>query len=949
MAENEDIVERIKRDCPIDKVMAADGFTLRSGSDKRRKCTEHDSLVVDVGECFYWWNSNGEQGDVITWVMKRHGLDFKGACEYLCRMFNIPEPNWGHANSQARVAARAREEALTVAARVFNRWLLADQEAFAYAHGRGWTDETINSAQLGYSGKGTDAERQELNVEMGKCGVDPLSPAAVSILGFKGNVKRWLSDHDFDLESFGDWINKGYITGMLGSDRLVYPHMRGGRVVYMAGRGIHEKHHYNLHQALAGDKEFFYNLEYRFDSDRVIIVEGQADAVSLGQMGYPAVALGNVRVKAGADQLGWTKNHKAVYIALDQDKAGHSATMQIADQVGPMARLLQWDIAPYGGYTGSDGHRVPVKDANDLLKAFVEGQVEPEKQKALIYTALQKAPTYVEERCFSAGQAQGAEKDEAIKAALLIIARMSDLSLSQYRTKLSKALGVSLRDLADLLKKTTANAKKEDLGEPIYTFGGYFPATGWIVEYLYDPISQFASFAWRDDQGNIGNGDSLVMDGQKYLPYPVNDTIRSGAVSFPSKLGEEKPLRELITIVELFIKTHYLLPSDKIARMMAYFVMMTWLYDCFDAVINLRAMGDAGSGKSEMMRRIGLVTYRFMTANGAGSTSAMFRMVERYKGTVFIDEADLNNSDTSADMVKFINLGNMKNNPILRTVEVTGPNGNKDFEEKAFQTFCPKMIAMRKDFQDDAVGTRCLTFIVQPREQIELRKAGIPNNINNAMREQALAIRNLLLRWRLKNWKTEIEVDANILDDFISARLNQVAGPMLMLAMEDPIQQEEIRQNLRDYYQDTILDRSMTISARVIEAIWKIMKYPDLRSNKEMVRVDEDGISWIKTNAVTSVANQLIAEMNGTKDDDEDEGDGKRRRSKELTSHGIGRLMRKEMQLRMSERRRDGFWVMFDEIRMEGLSIRFGVKPEEQGPIEASGKGATAATQGRLA
>ena len=327
----------------------------------------------------------------------------------------------------------------------------------------------------------------------------------------------------------------------------------------------------------------------------------------------------------------------------------------------------------------------------------------------------------------------------------------------------------------------------------------------------------------------------------------------------------------------------------------------------------------------------------------------MFRMVERYKGTVFIDEADLNNSDTAADMVKFVNLGAMKGNPILRTVEVTGPNGNKDFEEKGFQTFCPKLIAMRKDFQDDAVGTRCMTFKVQPREQIELKKAGIPNDITNAMREQALAIRNLLLRWRLKNWQTEIEVNPDFYDLTISTRLNQVAGPMLSLAADDPIQQDEIRQNLRDYYKETILDRSMTISARVIEAIWKIMKYPDLKGNKEMVRVDEEGINWIKTNAVTAIANSLIAEMNGNKDDDDDEGDGKRRRSKELTSHGIGRLMRNELQLRMSERRRDGFWVMYDETRMEGLSMRYGINPDELGPVDAAPKGGQAATQGRLA
>ena len=204
------------------------------------------------------------------------------------------------------------------------------------------------------------------------------------------------------------------------------------------------------------------------------------------------------------------------------------------------------------------------------------------------------------------------------------------------------------------------------------------------------------------------------------------------------------------------------------------------------------------------MRRLGLICYRTMTANGAGSTSSLFRALERYKGTVFIDEADIQNSDTENDMVKFYNLGAMRNNPIWRTVEVTGPDGNKDWETVSFQTFCPKLVAMRKEFRDDAVGSRSLTFKLQPREMTELKAAGIPLSITAGMREKARAMRNLLVRWRLETWQPNIEVDLEFYDLTISARLNQVAGPLLAIAAEDPEQQEEIRQNLREYYRDDL-------------------------------------------------------------------------------------------------------------------------------------------------
>ena len=46
------------------------------------------------------------------------------------------------------------------------------------------------------------------------------------------------------------------------------------------------------------------------------------------------------------------------------------------------------------------------------------------------------------------------------------------------------------------------------------------------------------------------------------------------------------------------------------------------------------------------MYRIGLLCYRALSANGADSTSTLFRMVQRYKATVLIDELDMKQSDT---------------------------------------------------------------------------------------------------------------------------------------------------------------------------------------------------------------------------------------------------------------------------------------------------------------
>lgn len=1045
MVEQTDIVEQVKEKNRIEDVVEADGFPLQKQS-RYRKCTSKEngsSLVVDVQNQAYFWNSHAEHGDVINWVMRRRNMDFKAAMDWLCDRASIQRPNWGNHDPAARMAARMREDCLDVAQRVFIRWFSKSTEAQAYAQRRGWTiwqgedasgakiAGTVVKAMLGYSGAGTPAEYAEMRAELQAAGVDLESPAAVAILGYKGDLTTWAKRHDVQSLS-DDWVARGYIPGMIGHKRLVYPHVRSGRIVYLSGRSIDVKYHFNLPVPLVGDKQPFYNQVYGLTAEQAVIVEGQADAVSLGQWGIGAVALAGVTPSDWLIEL--LKRHQALYVGLDADQAGNNNRWKIADAFGPMVRLVDWsrpkfrllakvdgdtravrspdelvqaimsgqargderpatitnmlEAAPrvkdergfeQPGYQNADGHLVQihtatdlwqaigqifqveaeakaarvsmlrelldwspafvdtdgrvtlVKDANDLLKAMVQAEVADDMQRKRVGELISAAPTFVENICEWAGAQTGADRDKALPQALSVVARMPELQLSQYRKALAKALRVGIRELDIMLKTLAAVQEREKSdGEPVYTWGG--PIGGFLVDYLYDVEQDHASLAWRDPQGRVSSGDDLVIDGKRYLPYPTNETLRSGAIVFPNQMGEKKSIRDLVAYIEQYLKSIYLMPSDQAARLIAYWVLSTWVYDAFETVIYLRAMGGAGSGKSELVKRIGLVCYRTMTANGAGSTSSLFRAVERYKCTTLLDEADLAQSDTEQDMVKFYNLGAMRGNPIWRTVEVVGPNGDKDWEERAFQTFCPKLIAMRKEFRDDAVGTRSLTLKLQPREMTELKAANIPLTINASIRARAQAIRNLLLRWRLETWQPEIEVDMEYYDLSISARLNQVAGPLLAIARDDPEQQEDIRRTLREYYADSIINQSMTLSARVIEALWKIWNYEDL--HKEMVKLKEDGENYIKVGDITKITNAIINEMNDEEDDDEE--DSKFRKSRELKPQRVGRILRDDLAFQMTPRTRDGFFVIWNEPRLLGLSTKYGVNPEDFGPKKAA-------------
>ena len=977
----DNIVDQVKSRLRLEDVIEADGYPLLQRG-RWRRCTRSGvgGLVVDTQNQLYHWYSFNEWGDVIQWVQcgGNHSprMDFKSAIEECCRRANLPQPEWTQRDTVARLAARQREEALDVAHRVFVRWFWKSDEAQAYAAGRGWTVHqttednqpisTAATAMLGYTGGGAGEEREQLVREFELAGVDPKSPAAVAVLGYRGDVAAWAADHDVIIAN-EEWIARQYIPAMLGHSRLVYPHMENGRLRYLTCRSIGEKSHYNLPECLIGRRRVYLNPEYTISAETVIIVEGQADAISWGQWGYAAIALAGVEPDEGFDEL--IRRHRNIYVGMDLDVTGVAAAWRISERIGPHTRLLtprdpgavQFTPAadaptrmielheransimravsgtskrfPIAGDLTKfevDGDLREVKDANDLLRGLAQAGKSEDEQERLIKQVVERAPMFVDVVSAWAGAQEGAARDEAMKQAVATIARMDEFARSQHKSRLAKILQVSMRELDRMVKTISSQAEKIARGgEPVYTWGGY--VDGWLLEYLYDIESDQALLAWRDPDGAVDSGNGVSINGRYYEAYPPNAVLRSGGVIFPSALGELKPIRELVTYISMYLSSIYLLPSEKTGRLIAYWVMTTWLYDSFETVIYLRAMGGAGAGKSELMRRIGLISYRTMTANGAGSTSSLFRSLERYRGTVYIDEADLVQSDAESDMVKFYNLGAMRGNPIWRTVEVTGPNGEKTWEAVAFQTYCPKLVAMRKEFRDDAVGSRSLTLKLVAREMTELKAAGIPLTINPQIRARAQALRNLLARWRLENWQPDIEVDPEYYDLTISPRLNQVAGPLLAIAREDPDQQEEIRRTLRDYYQESIISKSMTLSARVIEGMWKIWNYPDL--HQQMVRVEADGSQLIKIGDITKITNEIMDTMNDDETDDEEEGAGtKKYKRSELKSQRVGRIIRDELQLQVSERRRDGFWVYWNEPRMIGLSSRFGINPEDFGP-----------------
>lgn len=311
-------IERLKELNPIeDVVTAVTGYELhKSGrSLTPRKGTKEGGLVVSPDMGTYYWNTRGRGGDVISFLENEHGMDFMEAVAFLAERANMP---LRISDEQAAAIRKQRElsEVLGVIAKHLQVTLAESKEAVGYCRSRGWTDETIKAAGLGL----WDGNKRTLGDFVAMEGVDRNHDAVTAVMQMPGMM-------------------------------LVYVHQANGRVEYLSGRGIREKVHWNLPAKYVGEKRPFWGHAYNRNADFALVVEGQADAVTLAQWGIGAVALAGL---SDPDEIaGRLDKHSLVYVALDNDAAADKAIWRIANKLGPMTRVIHW----------------PVKDANDWLQS----------------------------------------------------------------------------------------------------------------------------------------------------------------------------------------------------------------------------------------------------------------------------------------------------------------------------------------------------------------------------------------------------------------------------------------------------------------------------------------------------------------------------------------------------------------------------------------------------
>ena len=995
------IIDDIKARVDIVELLQADAAVKlrRSGKNWTGFCPFHanshtPALIVfpDTGT-WHCFGSCNEGGTVIDWVMKKNaGYDVKEAIKDLAKRANLSLGDMDGPELKQRLAVRAREDAMQIAARLFAKWLIEDEEAFQYATSRGWSGETISASRLGFSGRATAAQVKEMKGEFDLHGIKNDSPDAVMILGFKGDVAGWAQKHGLDPAGFKEKA----VHGLMDKPGLVYAHKVGGRVVYLSRRQLPghdvirdresgnetEWKSFNPYTALAGDKIPFFNHMHLRDRGRIVIVEGQGDAITLAQWGIPAMALcGSAWKNIEAEIKILQDKYETIYFATDADTPGEAIVtgtgkdegkFPLTTTFGPMLWVARW---PKFKWTRPDGHLKVGKDANDLAQYHVDEKIEPKVQSDNVKNVLDQAVPIVLLAAQYAGRQQAADRQKTLDVVLPLIGKMPTNTRNDMRLRLAKFLfpedlfpeykGAPLRPFQKLIGDELKNGG--DDGKPVEieeVMGGWYPITedgmeGYLLEMCYDKRNGKAKFAyahiWLKTQPGsvtmtstreIGMQNFIDINGKRLVPM-IDDNVRYGTVRLPTELGEKKSIRQLLAEIRLFIQRYFLLDVDIHIIQSSLYALFTWVYDCFPYLPYLRARGAPGTGKSELMLLVGKVCYRMMTTAGLTSIAGFKGMAHIYKGTLMIDEVDslaTNSKEDRGELRALLNVRAMKEQArIVTMMDVLKADGTHTFRPTTTFVFGPTLLTMYGAFKDPATESRCLSFDLYKRDVRDLLKHQPPIEPGVIPPEQeieAQLLTNDLLYFRLFTWMPRIEVDASVklTDVRVSARMNQVMRPLKVLAylQGDKELMDDLNMVAEINFEEEQNRAAASFEALVFRAVVAVDKDEEFAKYVHLGKLKKLGIvRYVLAKDLALIANNMMDSENISAESNQ------KKKEDGITSQTVSGYCRDQFRFPVERAgsRGGGNAIVLDKAIIEAGKFRFGMNEvdlEEQMALQTN-------------
>ncbi len=450
------VIDDIKANVDIVDLINSMGVGLRrSGRSFVGFCPFHPNTrtpafhVYPDTQSFYCFGCHAS-GTVFDFVMRKQGLDFKGALELLAERAGIRlEPK--NDIQRQEDARRARLlEINGVATRYFNYVLLnlsRGAPGREYIAKRGINRDAIDAFQIGYSLDDWHHLFTYLHEKKGYS-VEDIIAAGLAIPGERGPYDRFRNRIIFPIRNI-----RGEVIGF------------GGRAL-----GDAQPKYLNTPETpLFKKSEVLYGLDLARDAIRstnqVIIVEGYVDVITAHQYGFRNVVapLGTALSKAHINQL--KRLTDQVYLALDADAAGQKATLRGLETIrttteeegeGRLVTTAQGIVRLENDVTIRIIRLPTGRDPDEVIAA------DPQLWKELVDNATPVMDFYLEAYTAGLDLHDPAQQRLALERIIPLLSELDGAAQRVYVARVEQLTGVRSELIVDLLRARIQPPRRND-------------------------------------------------------------------------------------------------------------------------------------------------------------------------------------------------------------------------------------------------------------------------------------------------------------------------------------------------------------------------------------------------------------------------------------------------------------------------------------------------------
>ena len=439
----EDIINEIKYRNDIETAISQYVNLKRRGKNLVGLCPFHSEktpsfTVYPENGSFYCFGC-GVGGDVFTFTGLIENLDYMESIKLLAERSGISLPQDGYDDSMQRLKKKIYDINRDTA-RFFHSFLMSPGGKWAldYLTGRGLTVKTIKHFGLGAAPDSWDALIHHLK-EKGYTESDMLAANVIGKSNRGGIYDRFRKRVMFPIINIRGNIVAFSGRAMPGEDK------QGGKYVNTADTPVYKK----------SENLFGINFAKSVCSERVILVEGNMDVISLHQAGFEntVAPLGTAFTTEQANLL--SRYTKEIVLMLDADAAGQKAVRRASGLLENTGLSVRVVVVP----DGKDPDEYIKKNGKERFAALLEGAVSDMEYKLL--TAAKDIDLNSEDG-----------RLKYLAAAAEIIAATDDIMTRDiYIGRLSEKYGVSRTALTtrvnELRKRNSRQKQKKEISDII--------------------------------------------------------------------------------------------------------------------------------------------------------------------------------------------------------------------------------------------------------------------------------------------------------------------------------------------------------------------------------------------------------------------------------------------------------------------------------------------------